>query len=210
MIVNQVDRIVAGGYNLKRSIDLDVNNDSLADFRLSSEIWGSPGMGMHPSVTFMCLSPNSLMNGYFYADTVFLHHIEETTNDNSLVYINHKENYSCQRIDSGDSVVSVRPNKFSIKYFHYGDKNSKLDTFHSDSLNLTSTSITDLPVSYRVNDTVIYYNSSHHSGCHSMPNDEILYLGVKLTDSEKEKLGWIKMSIISEYQIVLLETAIQK
>lgn len=212
MLVNEYDTILTGGYNVKSGINLDLNNDSLADFRMTTEIFGSPGMGLHPLVYFMSLHPNSLMNGYLHTDTTFFHIKTDTliNSENANVYIDQRKGKSCRRSDVSDLVVSIRPNVFYLRYFNSGEPINTSDICLSDTVLLNEVTYYDLPESYQRNDTTFGFRNYNQYNCNAMPNDQIIYLGVKLKDSSGEKLGWVKLIVINQHAIALMETALQQ
>jgi hypothetical protein len=83
LLVKSYDTIIAGGYHMLREYSLDVNNDDVYDFKLSSEIFGSPGMGQHPQAKIMSLNSNSLFYGNFTSDSIFHYEVIDIyTSDN--------------------------------------------------------------------------------------------------------------------------------
>ena len=71
MNIHQINDTIIGGYNQPQSIDLDVNGDNIPDFRLTSELWGSPAVGMHPRSSIMCLNSNCMIYGMQKNDTSY-------------------------------------------------------------------------------------------------------------------------------------------
>ena len=66
---------------------------------------------------------------------------------------------------------------------------------------------------YSSNDTDYYDVTRYVYQCTNFPENEVRYIGFKLTKDEISRLGWLKLELLPGYQIVdtkLLETAIQK
>ena len=61
-----------------------------------------------------------------------------------------------------------------------------------------------------INDTIFYNYSSYNQSCYYFPTDQIRYIGVKLTDGDKERIGWIKLGLFDEYKLMIFETALWK
>ncbi|MBN1925933.1 MAG: hypothetical protein JW798_08860 [Prolixibacteraceae bacterium] len=212
LLVHSYDNLIIGGYNMEKSFELDLDYDNKADFRLTSEIWGSPGMGQHPEVQLLSLTPLCLLNGYKSSDTIFYNFKADTTNNNdqSKVYVKHTKTYSCEKLASGDSIVSIQPETFNLRYINSGGKIYKSDDYLAGKFSLSDITTGDIDGPYNWYDTVITFRSYYHFTCNSVPNDEIIYIGIKMKDSIDEKLGWIKMAVMQQYEIALLETAIQQ
>lgn len=210
LLINTIDTVLIGGYHNPVSLDLDVNNDNIPDFRLTSEIWGSPGLGQHPKSEILCLNSNSSVFGFISIDTNYLHRDTVVSKTGSAVNIYIYNNYSCRRIASKDTVIGVQPLQFKILSIKRGDVLCKEDIFKSD----TSILIYDwygYPYSTENhNDTTIYTYTTFDYTCNSFPSDMISYIGIKIKEASLEKLGWIKISISDKYKITILETAIQR
>jgi hypothetical protein len=203
------DTIVIGGYNMKQYYFIDVENDGINDFAITSTIWGSPGLGQHPGAEILCLDPGSLINVTPYNDTTFLHIRSDIYNwDKVEIYI--RKITTCERVEEDDSILSIS----AAHYLNVYDRNDMVsinDSWISDTFGLNRdwfsypyTLIYDSP------DTSIYEDYVFEFDCHSIPGDRIAYLGIMQENSEKKKLGWIKLSITDDYKVSVLETAIQK
>jgi hypothetical protein len=55
MLVHYYDTTVVGGYNSTVGYSMDIDCDGTGDIEFTSEIWGSPGLGQHPSSSVRCL-----------------------------------------------------------------------------------------------------------------------------------------------------------
>ena len=56
-------------------------------------------------------------------------------------------------------------------------------------------------------DTVFYNVKSYYcTKKHRIGKDKVIYIGLKV----KGKLGWLRMSVLDSYDLVIFETAIQK
>ena len=52
MNVSLFDTLVEGEYKNMMRFDLDIDDDGRNDIRFTSEVWGSPGLGQHPSINY--------------------------------------------------------------------------------------------------------------------------------------------------------------
>lgn len=212
MIKNNYDTLLIGGYNSVKFIDLDINNDSINDFRLISEIWGSRGMGQHPQVSIICLHENCLIKGQLINDTTFYSYFVNIVVNGPPVYIQYYHTYSNQRINNDDSIFSVQPNRFKINFLNENDIIYNSEEYYSDKFVLTEgwSATVNGPYPNLTNDTVYEYRETHYYNSNVIPDDRLSYIGIKLNYSGKEKIGWVKLSVIDDYKIILLKTAIQK
>lgn len=212
MSVISYDSLFYGSYNELKYLDLDLNEDEIFDYRFTSEIWGSPGMGMHPRVQMLSLHPDCQMNGFLARDTVFFHSSYDTIYSENFypVNINIYTTYSCKRVDSADSILSISQDNFKINYLDAGDHLWKSELFKADTIIKNDNSPILDPIEY-VEGLIIRRFNYYNNFCYSFPEEEIKYLGFMLADGDKEeKLGWIKCSILSNSKVLIFETAIQE
>ncbi|MEI6823670.1 MAG: hypothetical protein WCL51_17195 [Bacteroidota bacterium] len=212
LLTKTYDAVLIGEYNGLKSFDLDVNGDNIPDFRFTSEIWGSPGLGQHPQSRLLCLNNNSLIFGYLNTDTTYLDFQSDTSYGQNMtpVYIYNTTIYSCMKISDADSIVKIAPNQFRLKAKTKGESINKAAFNKSDTVILSDEWYSQYVSPITQNDTLIYNYVDYHSTCNSFPQDKILYVGIKVKTSNVEKIGWIKISISDNYKISILESAIQK
>lgn len=212
LIITQYDTVIIGGYNEELFIDLDLNDDNIYDFRLSSQIWGSPGMGYHPSASIICLNTTSLIKGYITNDTIYYRIYSDTT---FLEYgipleIRNTSVYSCEKSNPDDSIVEIKYDKFYMSYLSKGDSILASDIYDTDTYNLSDDGYREWPTTI-VKEDITYTNFvQYYEACRHMPNDDILYIGILLNVKDNDKLGWLKICLSDDYKVLLLETAIEK
>lgn len=212
MIVKHYDTILNSEYPGKESIDLDIDNDNNNDIRLISETWGSPGYGYNPRSIIWCLHENVLLNGYQTNDTNFLNRdtrILSGPNNITEIWINLI--YSCKRIDKNDSILSICHNVFKLSPHNRNELLINSDVFNCDSITLIDDwySFTSAPKDSGI-DTVMYERVVHSNDCFLFPLEEIKYIGLLLGNDTVSRLAWIKLSIINNNIISILESAIQE
>ncbi len=210
MLVTRMDSLVIGAYHMLVNCDLDIDGNLTPDFRLSSEVWGSPGMGQHPRATLMSLNGNALFNGSVVNDTTFYDTSSVTSGgeNGTPVNISYTRSYSCSRIGPTDSIISIKPNLFAPRYFSSGESILRTDTYRADTLDLNDGySCQEYGIINR-HDTIIHQYDCYHKTCYTMPGDRIWYVGIKLLVGDQEKIGWIKMGVMNSFKILVLETAV--
>ena len=216
MLVLNQDLEIEGGYNKEKSLDLDINNDSIGDFRISSVDWGSPGLGRHPTVAIRSLDSVNLICGKLLTDTTFYHYQIDTTYDNSssVTTINYRTTYSCQRIQENDSIIEIVPDMFHINLYYRNESIAKSDTYEylPDNYVLTEnwSGFYDGPVPNESRTTYRYWINYHYYNCYAIPYNESIYIGLKIIETGREKLGWIKLSVFNDLKVYIFETALQK
>lgn len=211
MIVTSYDTILVGGYHYEQYLDIDIDNDGENDIRLISEVWGSPGLGQNPCSKIWSLNDNVRLNGYHANDTTFLNRstrIIDGPNNTTEIYEYY--NITCHQIEGSDSILNIHHDVFKLLPKDYGNPLSLKDTFQADSI----TMIDDwygYPTKMHISgDTTLYEYYSFYNNCHSFPLDVIKYIGIKTGYKGESRLGWIKLSVIDKYKVVLLESAIQE
>jgi hypothetical protein len=211
MIISPVDTIIEGGYYLNKSIDLDVDKDSLPDIRLSSNILGSPGIGEHPEVRLASLKSEAKFFGKISNDTTFAHNsITSFQGDNNTVIIYNSTTYSCRKLAPADTVFNVVYDNFRISKLWIDSTISISGTFASDTCLLTNDWMSYPGSPVFDNDTIFYYTSSRDDSCYGFPEGEVCYIGFRMDTGNEQKLGWLKIKINDSFRITVLETAIQK
>ena len=213
MIINSYDTLLVGGYNTASVLEIDINKDGVNDFKLKSEIWGSPGMGQHPAASIACLSENCSIKGQLVNDSTFYRSFVHSYygENGSPFYIQYYQTYSNIRINEYDSVFSILTDVFKVNYLNYSDVIYQSDLYQSKNFVLTEgySATIDGPYPNVTNDTVRSYFVTHYYNSNTIPDNTLSYIGVKLKSSNEEKLGWIKLGVTDSYKIILLETAIQ-
>lgn len=211
LLTKQYDTVLTGDYHKRVYLDLDLNDDKYPDFRLTSEVWGSPGLGEHPRSTIIPLNPACELLGFLKNDTSYLHRSTTTTiGANNTVSIYNAAVYSCRQIAANDSITNVQLDQFKLIPKKKGDQLVKSDFFKSDTCTLMDDRYNYPTLSSTSNDTTVYNATSFDFTCNSYPGDVISYIGIKIKGAQSEKLGWLKLSISDQYKISILESAIQK
>jgi len=210
MLVNRMDTMLIGGYNQKTSINLDMNEDGSPDFQLTSEVWGSPGMGQHPRAQILSLNSSSLINGNLINDTTFYHLRADTSYGENWtpVMISLTHIYSCERTEPNDSITLIEPDQFEICYFTTDASIFLTDYYLADTLQMNYKYYYHAEDPIYSHDTIFYNYRSYTQSCYYFPTDQIRYIGVKLTNGDKERIGWIKLGLFDNYKLMIIETAL--
>ncbi len=211
MIVTNHDTILVGGYHDTQKLDIDIDNDNVKDIRLISEIWGSPGLGQNPCSKIWSLHDKMLINGYFTNDTSFLNRSTRIfSGPNNTTEIYEYYNYTCHQIDESDSILHIYYDMFKLLPMDRGNPLNMNDSFKADSITLIDDWYGNpYTQEYYGTDTVLFKVNTFYNDCNVFPLDVIKYIGFKLEDEGESRLGWIKLSVIDKFKVILLETAIQ-
>lgn len=208
------DAFLIGGLNDPQYFDIDIDQDSVFDIRFVSEIWESPpAVGQHPRSEILCLNNNIELYGYFKTDTLFLNRLTRIlSGPNNTVEIYEYYNYTCYRRDEADSILAIYENVFKIQPKDKNEKLCLMDVFKSDSIILRDDwYYYPYEIEETGQDTITYIDRTFFNNCdNSLSLDEIKYIGFKMTIENIEKLGWIKVCIMNNNKVVILETAIQE
>ncbi|MEI6900148.1 MAG: hypothetical protein WCL00_09735 [Bacteroidota bacterium] len=208
MFVRIYDTLIARAeLTYMRSFEFDVNNDNINDFKLVSfNLSGnSSHSGIQNGASICSLNKSSSLQSYLETDTLFFNIITDTTFQGSNVNILIQYASSCSRIASDDSIIKIW-NQNKIIERKSGDHLSTSERFISDSITITRAENSSwTQIIHQNQDTTICSNSTYLDKCNSITNEKILYLGIRIGD----KLGWIKLLIMEDYKILLLESAIE-
>jgi len=209
MSFQRLDTIIIGAYWEPASFEIDIDKDSIVDFKIYSIYWGSPGMGYYSESSVVCLNNSSYININYFPDTVFLYTKIDTVNSDNETRITIYDTYSCERKYPNDSVMNIEES-YCINVLNKKDSISVADSWMTDSITLIEAvrwyvcQVSETP------DTTVWRQSHYYHNCHSFPNNTMAYIGIKKENSGKIKLGWIKLSISQNFIISVLEAAIQK
>ncbi|MCK9424062.1 MAG: hypothetical protein M0Q38_15865 [Bacteroidales bacterium] len=192
-------------------IDLDMDNDKIADVRLISLMWGSVGLGHHPRSELYCLTENVSISGYYTSDTTFFSFDQSSyIGYDSIVNIDEYYRYSYHKISDHDTIVNIKSNSFKVLVQRQHDKINQQDVFKTDSIILIDESYIFPPYTIYKQDTVIRKYEVYYNDCNTFPLNDVNYLGIRIMNGNEIKYGWIKLSIIDKNKIIVFETTIQK
>lgn len=211
LIVKSYDTIIAGGYHMLREFNLDVNNDDVYDFKLSSEIFGSPGMGQHPRASIMSLNSKSLFHGNITSDSIFHYEVIDVYTSENKTYKTTYHKYTCDKDEDPRCLFSyMSPEYFKFTYFETDEIILKSDSFKTDTIDVIHHESTDVSLQVEKNDTIFNSQTYNSLSCNFFPPNTFKYVGIKIIDGDKEKIGWIKLGIYNTIDFIVLESAIQK
>jgi len=207
MIINTYDTMIVRETYMN-AFEIDVDNDNVTDFRLSSFNLNAPWWhaGFANGTSINCLHNSATLLSNLKKDTLFFNIVRDTVRDDFKVIIFLNYTKSCSRIGSDDTI-----NKIWEQHKILSRKSNQIisngESFFSDSITLTRAAFSDFGVLiYHNNDTAIYQKEVYFDKCNTLNNDEILYFGIKIG----ERLGWLKLMILDDYKLLLFESALQK
>ena len=189
---------------------IDLNGDGKDDVQFHSESIGSPAVGRDIVTTLNCLNENVFLLGDIINQEVFLH-IDTTdlfTTDSTHWDTGIYHTITCNQIAETDSVISSTE-KLSLYANNSGDTFDQESTFMSTNVLLKDRSYTIPYGSETIGNITYHVMKIIKNDCDVFPMDEAKYIGFKLTDNNKSRLGWMKV-ILHQDDVELLETALQK
>jgi hypothetical protein len=207
MNINTYDTLIVVDVYMK-TFEIDVDNDHIKDLRFVSFNLSGTCLGVTPQygISVACLQNSTEILSFSETDTLFSNLIKDTIQYNSKIYIYFKNEESCSRIKTNDSIKKIwNQNKLIIK--KTGQKISRTERFVFDSITITRTPYYVVPQPFYYNqDTTKYQQYVYLDLCNTIQNNETLFLGIKIG----AKLGWIKLMILDDYKLFLIESALQK
>ena len=208
MIVNNYNRLIVRDFFFT-AFEIDVNNDNNPDYRLCNYNLTGPALGCGPAymLSINCLHQNAEILSFLKTDTMYQNITYDTIDNGSIVKIYLKNRRSCSKMGINDSIVEIwDQHKVEAKY--YGQEIHSTDYFAIDSITLTRSSTGCIPTIISQNQDTILYGQMiwYYNECNSLPENKEIYLGIKADG----KLGWIKITVMEEYNLMLYESAIEK
>ena len=189
---------------------IDLNGDGKDDIQFLSEDIGSPAVGHDIVTTLKCQHENIALLGDIINQEVFLHidttdlFTTDSTHWDAVIY----HTITCDQIAETDSVISSTE-KLSLYANNAGDILDQNGDFMSTNVVLKDRSYT-IPIGSETIGNITYHAMKIiKNDCDAFPIDETKYIGFKITENNKSRLGWLKV-ILHYDHVELLETAIQK
>ena len=188
---------------------VDLNSDGAVDIQFHSEDIGSAGLGHDIVTTLKCLNENIALLGDIINQEEYLH-IDSTfhTEDSIWWVIGVYRIFTCERIAENDSIVDTTE-KLSLYANNINDSFNNDDTFMNIEVILKNRSYSYSNGTEEGDHVLIHYQTDYENDCDYFPMDEEKYIGFKITENNKSRLGWMKVILHRDY-VELLETAIQK
>lgn len=194
-------------YSWGNTVDLD--GDGQNDIQFHSQDVGSAGLGHDIVTTLKCINENVALLGDIINQENYLH-IDSTSHTEDSIWwvIGVYYTYTCERIAETDSVVSSTEKLTNVDH-SFGDSYGLDDSFMNTNVVIKNRSYV-YPSGNETIGNVTYYCMIHKKNdCDFFPMDEEKYIGFKITENDKSRLGWMKV-ILHHDHVELLETAIQK
>ena len=188
---------------------IDLNNDGQEDIQFHSMDVGSAGLGHDIVTTLKCQHSNVALLGdiiqqehFLHIDTTDYYTIDSTSWDVGIYRV-----ITCSQISEPDSILS-HTEKLSIYANNVGESFDINNTFMSTDVLLKDRSYTIPYGSETVSNVTYHYMEEIKNDCDYFPMDEEKYIGFKVTENGKNRLGWMKIILHHDY-VELLEIAIQ-
>ncbi len=187
-----------------------MDGNGIDDISFMSNIWGSPGVGMHPVSGIACLNSECSLFGFYSNDTTFINDTTSYYQYDTIIQVYHRIIESCHPVSDNDTIEVINYEVYKIIELPENGQIIKTGNFKSDTLTLIDDSFSYPPISSgEGTDTVTYLIYTYNNNCSMFSSDVIKYIGIKMTVNGTEKLGWIKLSITDKYKIAVYESALQ-
>ena len=188
---------------------VDLNGDGEVDIQFRSESVGSVGIGHDIVTAINCLNENVALLGDIINQEKYLH-ISSTSHTEDSVWwvIDVSKIYTCEQIAETDSVISTTEKLTNVDH-KFGDSYGLDDSFLNTTVVLKNRSYDYSSGEETIGNISYHYMIHEKNDCDFFPMDEEKYIGFKITENNKTRLGWMKLILHRDY-VELLETAIQK
>jgi len=212
MMVNAYDTILSdlGMTVLESEIDFDIDRDNINDIGLRIVyVHGFAGWRSYWFSEISSLHENAFILGFLKTDTIYLNRLTYIQSTSNGTQISEYYNHICFRKDPTDSILKIVTDDFKIFPKDKGGIISNSEVFKSGTIRLIQ-SEESYTYTDPINDTLFIINTVNNNDCHSFPQGEIKYIGIKLTQGTNEKLGWIKIIVMDIHKIIIFESAIHE
>lgn len=188
---------------------IDLNDDGKDDIQFHSESIGSPAVGRDIVTKLNCLNENVSLLGDLISQEKYLHFDTTSHTEDSITWVVIvTRTYTCNPIAETDSLLSITEKLANIGH-NSGDSYGTDDTFKNMEVVLKNRSYFYPGGDETVEDVTYHCMIEERNDCDNFPMDEEKYIGFKIIDNNKSRLGWMKVILHHDY-VELLETAIQK
>lgn len=189
------------------SFEIDIDQDGINDLKIIRTVGGSYTTGPIPETSIETLNDQTWLRTSTLSDTLYSYTIVTFSGSDPVVEtIEHHQN--CIANSPLDQVISTS------NYLLYNSAGEEINTDHSwENGHYTLRHKSQNNYLYDDNsnpDTLVYETLVYANSCHDIPVGETVYLGIKKLYCGEEKLGWIKLTLISGYKLHIHEVAIQK
>ena len=188
---------------------IDLNGDGQNDIQFRSEDIGSAGTGHDIVTELKCLNENVALLGDIINQKTY-YHIDSTlhTEDSVGWAIVVSKTYTCEQITETDPVISTTEKLTNIDH-NFGDSYGLDDSFMKTDVILKNRTYNYPGGDETIGNVTYHYMIHEKNDCDYFPMDEEKYIGFKIIENNKSRLGWMKVILHYDY-VELLETAIQK
>lgn len=189
---------------------LDIDNDSIADFRIENLMKNHPKY-RYMSAQITCLDSNTYLSKVDVTDTTYVYsRVEGDTIHGTKFYY-----FSCKKSAAGSNVYDVE-NSENLKVYNKKGMVTNHDSWKSGSFDIINTG------AFTLNNSEVFKNGEIDTNrlivftftmdCLFLPQYRMNFIGFKKTKDGETKFGWIEFGIIGYYNksLYIIETAIQK
>lgn len=212
MVVAKLNENALVGFRYGDSTyDLDIDGNGEKDVQFFGSRNQMMALGNWSNVQIKCLSNNIKLCSYPYPDSIFISNERSERKENGVVKIYNYINYLCQRKNKDDLFKSLT----SISLIPLSEKDilNVDDQYNNANFEIRRKYISypiDFWLYYKSKDTLIYKITTQLTGCHYFPANDTAYVGFNIQENQRERLGWIKISIKDGHETTILETALHK
>jgi len=209
ILITSRDTVIEGYFQSDVSCNLDLNGDGTNDIALTIKDMGLVGTGFVPVSYIRCLHDSILIRNSQQTDTTWSSVSTDTVEANGSVILKIIATYHTNNFIPGDSLIAV--NEVNHPVFNSGgDPIAITDPYLSAEFMLAYCPYTTPWMTYYENDILRMVRMELHTeNCCFIPDETPVYIGFKLIDNGRTRLGWIKLSLKDFRQLHVYETAIQ-
>lgn len=209
MNMNGYNFLLVGSQLNTRIAQLDLDQDGKNDVELVSGLKLAGPEEEYSEVTIKTLHDNCEINIEVREDSIFqmYHFFWQYAPDGTKAYF-HTNRTSCYRESIEYQPSGVEMNNYLVPLSE-GDFLEGSDYFESGKFQITTsqkktTTIESFP------DSTVYYFEENYLDCFSFPQGSSRFIGFKMKNGSKEKLGWIEVVYLGGNELRVRDWVIQE
>lgn len=203
------DTIIAASFpNSPEVYAFDVDNDSINDYEIICVQEHVVAVYTYNETQISSLDKNAFLVTDSMNDTTFVNVQSDTTVSHGKKDIVVKKKFSHKRISKNDSIAEVKELHYVVPF-----KENRLLGYRNCTAGMYTLTRDDYAIDYFTYEKGPDWQlrvDAYYSFPKLFPDNQVSYIGIKKIIKGKEKTGWIKLMLLNQQIISVLEVAIQK
>ncbi|MFD1552343.1 hypothetical protein DNU06_11075 [Putridiphycobacter roseus] len=192
------------------NINLDIDLDGKIDFSIHAYDGTTSGAGSNKGVYITSVDENAFFHGTYQNDSIFnTSSLDSVIIEDEVYNKYYSQIRTCSPLTSSTAFYYLKSDVFQTTPLQASSELKKSDLFANGSCIWVGENTKQAEETTEINlDTTTYTSIIHVDPiCNHLNLNEIIYIGIKM--STHEKLGWIKIELLSNTKVSIIEVAAQ-